>query len=178
MNNFLKHPFTNTFVGNGILAGALVWLTLYWNGMEKARDHEQEIRNRRRDLVAKVMHNGASSISVLKSYRDIDLWLKKVKEGSSEKLHGLDRDKVMASSMELYKLYVQQPKLESVAKEIEITFKGHDAIKDKAKRLADLVKQIEECPDAGQLDKLTQRFETDLAVLVDAMEAEINTYKE
>lgn len=183
----LNHQMTSTIVGSGILALAVAGATRWWEQSakdreekaqqaEKERDRQREARNKRRELVTKLVQASESTMAVLRSYRDIDIWLKsREAEKPDAKYFGIPKDKVIDHSMSLFQLYVQQPKLESVLTEIDLHCEDHPKILQQSKGIRQQLNRIENCSDATELAKDCDQFIIDVKTLAADITATLKT---
>jgi hypothetical protein len=182
--DFWRHPLVTTIIGAGLLSGTFSLLTLNWNSHIKEREFEGQIRSRKIELVSRTINQGQSSLSVLESYLDIHYWMKDVnqkralqKDVTAERFRGMTYDKVMDQSISIYALFIQTPKIESLMKDIELTFTSNEKVRARSIMIADIVRSLEKQNSAKEYEAEMKRVRIELDTIVGEMERDIREQK-
>jgi len=155
----LRHPLFNTIIGSGALAFLIFYVTWKVGENEKARDQLMLGNSRQTQLHGKLLDEGEKSLSVLAGYRVVAVWINAAKP--DELFEGrITKSEAIQSSIQLYTVYIQTPKLEGLLEQIKEAFpSGMSPTNELSHSIARLEK------DVHQLRKATNVMDVQMYAL-------------
>lgn len=166
-----------TFLGSGILALSLAYVTSTWQSQQADHNRRLEEYKRRSDLIARVSHNSQRSLDAYMSYKRIAVYLRqnadKFKKGKpvDKYVDVFGYEEAFKLSLTLYSYYLQTLTLESIYAEVALVYGDRDdGIKARAAQIIEITREMEPLYEQKKLDELKARLKNETHELIKAME--------
>lgn len=174
VHGFLNSPFFLTVVCGLAASGVSQFYVRASARNERILAHAKAVQEKKTVLITSVANDLPTFVSVYASMLKRHRWLRDPKnesEGATDEFHR-PREEVYRLYVDLFKMYLQARKPESILADVKSTFES-EAVADAAKREMGAIDAIGEAKTDADVKDRTKAQEPVRAALLDAMAAEI-----